>query len=52
MGSHFALVEALVILVMLAQRYTLRFADPAFQPEVVALAVMKMKELPMVFEAR
>jgi cytochrome P450 len=52
MGNHFALVEALIILVMLSRQYTIRFADASFQPEVLALAVMKMKELPMVFEAR
>lgn len=52
MGNHFALVEALVILVMLSQHYTIRFAEASFQPKVQALAVMKMKELPMVFEAR
>ena len=51
-GKHFALLEALTILVMVSQRYDVRFAEPSFQPEVQALAVMKMKELPMVFEAR
>jgi cytochrome P450 len=52
MGNQFALVEALVILVMLSRRYNIRFANDSFRPEVQAMAVMKMKELPMVFKAR
>ena len=52
MGNHFALVEAVVILVMFLQRYTIRYAQAGFQPEVLALAAMKMRELPMVFEPR
>jgi cytochrome P450 len=52
LGNHFAIQEALIILIMVAQRYHVRFADPSFQPEVRALAMMKMRELPMVFEER
>jgi cytochrome P450 len=52
LGDHFALLEALIILVMVSQRYRVRFTRSSFSPEVQALAMMKMKELPMQFDMR
>ncbi len=51
-GSHLAHIEALIVLAMIAQRYHVRFADPAFRPQVQALSFTTMKELPMIFEKR
>ncbi|MBO0780104.1 MAG: cytochrome P450 [Ktedonobacteraceae bacterium] len=52
LGNHFALLEALIILVMTIQRYRLSLPTPEYQPELQVMIAMKMNALPLRLEKR